>query len=233
MLLAVLALSLNFSACSSDDDEPAIPEDEISESDFVGYWKEDPAEGETLYLILEDDGTGMEVVEDKYDVYSSSFTWRFRRGYLIVTDEEYNERIELEVVSISKTTMRYINDEGDEFTYKRVKKSDIPEVEYEPDVPEIEVAGKWRGTVYENGESLNEWVTVELGNNMSYKDYNAQGKLIGSGYFTYSGNTIKIPDGYISNDWGNTYTVTVSGKNMKWTNSTMKNWDCEYRFTKQ
>lgn len=109
---------------------------------------------------------------------------------------------------------------------------DEPSNPNDDEKPKVAVAGTWRGTVYEDGESLDDWVTIELGNDMSYKDYR-NGQLIGSGTYTYSGNTINIPSGYIGDDWGKTYTVTISGNSMKWTNETMKKWDCEYRFTKQ
>lgn len=232
MLLAVLALPLAFSACSSDsDDEPPIPDEEISEYDFVGYWKEKNSEPEPLYLILNDDGSGATVEVYRSEVDNDPFTWKFRDDNLIITFED-GEQAKREVISISKTTL-VLSDKKDKITFTRVKKSDIPDVDDEPGTSKVAVVGKWRGTVYEDGESLNDWVTIELGNDMSYKDYNNSGQLIGSGSYTYSRNTITVPSGYIGDDWGNTYTVTISGNNMTWSNATMKKWNCEYRFTKQ
>lgn len=230
MLFTILVCTFTFSSCSSDsDDEPPIQEDEISESDFVGYWKEKSSDPDPYFIILNADGSGSEVEIFHSEVESYSFKWEFRNGDLIIDYLEDNERIVNEVVSLSKSTMVVKNEDGDKITFTRVKASDVPEQE----TTKVAVAGKWRGSVYEAGTCDNDWITIELGNDLSYKEYD-DGKLIASGKYSYSGNTITIPSKCaIAYDWGNRFQVTISGNSMKWTSSEMTKWNCEYRFDKQ
>ena len=115
-------------------------------------------------------------------------------------------------------------------------KDDEPEV---PDTPESPIVGSWEGTVYYKNEGASEyyWTRLELGSDGSYRDYNDDGVLIGSGRYMYDGTTIIVPDGsYVANNWGRTYTVTINGSNMVWVNDEMKHTfggGAEYRFTKK
>lgn len=102
--------------------------------------------------------------------------------------------------------------------------------------PESQIAGTWEGTVYYEDEGPSDYdrVKIVLGSDGSYKDYNNSGQLVGSGSFTFNGKSVTIPSTcYIADEWGDTYTVTISGKSMVWTNKLMDDWDCEYRFEKK
>lgn len=231
LLLAVFAATLVFSSCSSDNekDEPIIPEEEITEGDFVGSWKEETTGKDALYIVLEAGGSGTYIDVYGSDIDNAPLTWRYRNKQITFTVD--GEITVWNVVSVSNSKMVLSGEEG-QITFKRVKASDIPEPD-DPVQPSIAVAGKWSGDVYQKGEATGDPVSVELGNDMTYKEYNSRGQLIGSGKYTYSGNTITIPSGYISDDWGNRFTVTISGNRMKWTNSDMKKYNCEYIFVKQ
>lgn len=97
------------------------------------------------------------------------------------------------------------------------------------------IAGTWVGEVhYDDGYTDGE-VKVVLKADGSYSDYNEHGQLVGEGKYSYDGNTITVPAGcFVASDWGTSYTVTISGSKMTWTNSTMQQYHkAEYRFTKR
>ena len=97
------------------------------------------------------------------------------------------------------------------------------------------IAGTWQGTVfYNDGDDEGTTIRVELGADGSYKDY-INGHLGGNGKYEYNGSQIVVPsDCAVANDWGTTYTVTISGSTMVWKNSSMSSYHgAEYRFTKK
>lgn len=98
-----------------------------------------------------------------------------------------------------------------------------------------EIVGNWHGNVYADGEASDyDECTVELTASGIYKDYNKSGILVGNGTYSYDGNTITIPaSSLIAGNWGEKYTVTISGNTMIWKNASMTSFRAEYRFTKR
>lgn len=128
-LLFFTALLIIMSSCGKEGsgDDP-IPNEDIQLADFVGAWKlNDP---DPLYLILNSDGTGSTIEFDDESVFEESVVWDYNNRYLTIFLPD--GRVNMFVKKIAKSMMILTNDD-EEYTYIRIKKTDIPNYEADDD----------------------------------------------------------------------------------------------------
>lgn len=128
-LLFFTALPIIMSSCGKEGsgDDP-IPNEDIQLADFVGAWKlNDP---DPLYLILNSDGTGSTIEFDDESVFEESVVWDYNNRYLTIFLPD--GRVNMFVKKIAKSMMILTNDD-EEYTYIRIKKTDIPNYEADDD----------------------------------------------------------------------------------------------------
>ena len=128
-LLFFTALLTIMSSCGKDGsgDEP-IPTEDIQSADFVGAWKlNDP---DPQYLILNSDGTGSIIEFDDESEFEESVVWDYNNRHLTIFLPD--GRVNMFVNKITKNLM-ILTDDDEEYTYIRIKKTDIPNHEADDD----------------------------------------------------------------------------------------------------
>lgn len=133
--LPALLLAVFMAACGGNDPEnngdggKDIPADEITTSDFVGAWVDE--DDSDFYMILEADRTGS-VIEigtnnGNTETEETEFVWKYRNQTLTLDGED------LTVMKISKRSMTLMDEDGDRYSYRRIKKSEVPGYEGDDD----------------------------------------------------------------------------------------------------
>lgn len=117
------------SSCGKDGsgDEP-IPTEYIQSADFVGAWKLN--EPDPQYLILNSDGTGSIIEFDDESEFEESVVWNYNNRHLTIFLPD--GRVNMFVNKITKNLM-ILTDDDEEYTYIRIKKTDIPNHEADDD----------------------------------------------------------------------------------------------------
>lgn len=101
------------------DDRPI---EDISASDFIGAWVDE--DDRDLYVILESDRSGI-IIEigtnnGKPVTEESEIVWKYRNNTLTIDGED------LTVIKVTTRSMTLMDEDGDMYDYRRIKKSEIP-----------------------------------------------------------------------------------------------------------